>query len=138
MPATFVMRSTLQQTNLEWGSMRWISQPPATGATHLTVMEVILNAGHGHNFHKHPEQEEVIYVVEGQVEQWLERAHKLLGPGEAVFIPADMVHASFNVGDKPAKLMVTLGPCVGESGYEVVDVASELPWASLRGSPNAG
>jgi quercetin dioxygenase-like cupin family protein len=132
MPGKFVMRSTLEQTNLDWGSMGWISQPPATGATQLTVMEVILKPGHGHNFHKHPDQEEVIYIVEGQVEQWLETAHKLLGPGEAVFIPADIVHASFSVGDKPAKLLVTLGPCVGESGYELVDVANESPWAGLR------
>jgi quercetin dioxygenase-like cupin family protein len=132
MPGTFVMRSTLQQSNLEWGSMAWISQPPMTGATQLTVMEVILEPGQGHNFHKHPDQEEVIYIVEGQVEQWLETERNVLGPGEAVFIPADMVHASFNVGDKPAKLMVTLGPCVGESGYELVDVANEPPWAGLR------
>ena len=132
MPGKFVMRSTLEKTNLEWGSMGWISQPPATGATQLTVMEVILKAGQGHNFHKHPDQEEVIYIVEGQVEQWLETTHKLLGPGEAVFIPADIVHASFTVGDKPAKLLVTLGPCIGESGYELVDVAGESPWVGLR------
>jgi quercetin dioxygenase-like cupin family protein len=90
--------------------------------------------GNGHNFHKHPQQEEVIYVVEGTIEQWLERESKRLGPGEAVSIPADVVHASFSVGNAPAKLLVTLGPCVGESGYDVVDVADQAPWNGLRGA----
>jgi quercetin dioxygenase-like cupin family protein len=71
-------------------------------------------------------------VVEGRIEQWLEEKRQLLGPGEAVFIPADVVHASFNISDTPAKLMVVLAPCIGESGYSVVDVAGQAPWNSLR------
>jgi quercetin dioxygenase-like cupin family protein len=132
MAGKFVTRATIEQTNLDWGSTAFLSNPTTTGASQLTVMEVILMPGNGHNFHKHPDQEEVICVIEGRIEQWLERERTELGPGEAVFIPADVVHASFNVGNVPAKLMVTLGPCVGESGYDVVDVASEAPWKDLR------
>ena len=132
MAGTFVTRATLEQTNLDWGSTAFVSNPGATGAKQLTVMEVILTPGNGHNFHKHPDQEEVIYVIEGKIEQWLENARRELGPSEAVFIPADVVHASFNIGTKPAKLHVTLSPCVGESGYDVVDVADQAPWNTLR------
>jgi quercetin dioxygenase-like cupin family protein len=132
MAATFVTRATRSRTDLDWGSMAWISSPGATGAGQLTVMEVTLTPGNGHNFHKHPAQEEVIYVVEGSIEQWLEQERKQLGPGEAVFIPADVVHASFNTGATSAKLMVTLSPCIGESGYDLVDVAGQSPWKDLR------
>jgi quercetin dioxygenase-like cupin family protein len=112
--------------------MSFLSNPAVTQASLLTVMEVILLPGQGHNFHKHPDQEEVIAVVEGRIQQWLETKPQELGPGEAVFIPADIVHASFNVGASPAKLMVVLAPCIGESGYAVVDVADQPPWNSLR------
>jgi quercetin dioxygenase-like cupin family protein len=132
MAGKFVTRATLELTHLDWGSTAFLSNPTTTGARQLTVMEVILTPGNGHNFHKHPDQEEVICVIEGRIEQWLESRRNELGPGEAVFIPADIVHASFNTGNTPAKLMVTLGPCVGESGYDVVDVSSEAPWKELR------
>lgn len=132
MPGKFIPHAQLEPANVEWGSLAWISHPPATGAHQLTVIEVILAPGKGHDFHYHPDQEEVIYVVEGQIEQWLETERMVLRAGDSVFIPAALVHASFNTGDTPTKFLVTLGPCVGESGYDIVEVAGEAPWNSLR------
>jgi quercetin dioxygenase-like cupin family protein len=86
----------------------------------------------GHDFHKHPHQEEVIYVLEGEIEQWLDREKRILRPGDSVFIGPDVVHASFNVGERTAKMLAVLGPCIGSDGYELVDVADQEPWASLR------
>jgi hypothetical protein len=43
-----------------------------------------------------------------------------------------MVHASFNVGTSDAKIVAILGPCVGDGGYELVDVAGEPPWKDMR------
>jgi hypothetical protein len=42
------------------------------------------------------------------------------------------VHASFNVSDRNAKLLAILGPCIGSEGYELVDVAEQEPWVSLK------
>jgi quercetin dioxygenase-like cupin family protein len=53
----------------EFGASRWLSNPPNTGATQLTVIDVNLDPGKGHNFHKHPDQEEVVLVIDGRVEQ---------------------------------------------------------------------
>jgi quercetin dioxygenase-like cupin family protein len=132
MPGKFMIRSDVPPEILDWGQLRWLSNPPATGAKNLTVIDVTLDPGKGHNFHKHPDQEEVILVVSGTVEQWVDRDKRVLGPGDSAFIPGDVVHASFNVGDTDAKIVAILGPCVGAIGYEVVDVAGEAPWKSLR------
>lgn len=132
MNGKFVLSKDTPQELLDWGSLRWMSHPPSTGAGQLTVIEVILQPGKGHDFHKHPEQEEVIYVISGEVEQWLEQENKNLRSGDSVYIPADTVHASFNSGTTPATLLAILGPCVGDQGYELVDVASESPWNQLR------
>jgi quercetin dioxygenase-like cupin family protein len=93
---------------------------------------VWLKPGLGHDFHKHPDQEELITVLEGEVEQWLESEQRTLHPGDSIYIPAGVVHASFNSGAGKARLHVVLGPCVGPTGYEVVDVAAEEPWSGLR------
>jgi quercetin dioxygenase-like cupin family protein len=71
-------------------------------------------------------------VREGRVEQWLEQGEARARPGEAVYIPKDVVHASFTVGDSDAKISVILSPTAGEDGYSVIDVFEEEPWASLR------
>jgi quercetin dioxygenase-like cupin family protein len=132
MSGKFILGQQAEREQLDWGQIGWLSRPATTQAKDITVMEVTLHPGKGHDFHKHPNQEEVIYVMAGQIEQWLETKNQVLKPGDAVFIGADVVHASFNTGNGPAKLMVVLGPCVGEGGYEVVDVAGEAPWNSLR------
>ena len=99
----------------------------------LVVIEVTLTPGGGHAFHKHPQQEEVIYVVDGEVEQWREQEKQVLGPGDSVFLPGGTVHASFNVSDRDAKLLAILAPAVGDDdGYEVEEVADQPPWNALR------
>jgi quercetin dioxygenase-like cupin family protein len=128
----FVLERELEKERYEWGDVGWRCGPKVTGAAQLTVMDVTLDPGGGHAFHKHPEQEEMIIVKAGRVEQWIEREKTELGPGDSVYIDADVVHASFNDGTETARLQVVLGPCVGEVGYELVDVAAEEPWASLR------
>ncbi len=79
-----------------------------------------------------PQQEEVIYVVDGRVEQWVDRETRELGPGDMAFIPAGVVHASYNVGDGVAKILAIFGPSVG-TGFTTEEVAHEAPWNSLRG-----
>lgn len=132
MSGKFVLSRDTPQEELDWGSLRWMSHPPSTAAEQLTVIEVTLQPGKGHDFHKHPDQEEVIYVVSGEVEQWLELEKKDLHAGDSLFIPANTVHASFNSGTSAVTLLAILGPCVGDQGYELVDVASDSPWNTLR------
>jgi quercetin dioxygenase-like cupin family protein len=132
MPGKFVIAKETQLKVSDFGTSRRLSDPPGTGAEQLTVIEVNFDPGKGHNFHKHPDQEEVVLVLAGQIEQWIDREKRNLGPGDSAFIPANVVHASFNVGDQPATIAAILGPCVGPGGYEVVDVANDAPWSSLR------
>ncbi len=132
MSGKYVLSGDIEREQLDWGGLGWISRPSVTGAKQLTVMDVTLEPGHGHDFHKHPQQEEVILVREGRIEQWLEQERQALAAGEAIFIEPDTVHASFNTGSETARLTVMLGPCAGEGGYELEDVAAEEPWSSLR------
>ena len=132
MTCKFISSREVKREQVDWGSLAWFSGPVASGAKNLVVLEVNLTPACGHNFHKHPDQEEVIYLLEGEIEQWVDREKRILRPGDSAFIGADVVHASFNVSDRNAKLLAILGPCIGSEGYEVVDVAKLEPWAHLR------
>ena len=133
MKGSFAIANEVEPEILDWGQLKWMSHPPSTGARQLTVIDVSLAPGKGHDFHKHPDQEEVLYIVAGTVEHWVDQEKRILGAGDSAFVPADMVHASFNAGDDDARIVAILGPCVGDNGYELVDVAGEAPWSTLRG-----
>jgi len=133
MSGMFLPAAEIVREQLDWGWLAWCSRPAGTGAKNVVAIEVTLAPGGGHAFHKHPQQEEVIYVIEGEVEQWREEENRMLGPGDAVFLPAGTVHASFNTSHGNAKLLAILGPSIGDgNGYEVVEVADQPPWRDLR------
>ena len=95
-------------------------------------MDVTLGPGQGHDFHRHPGQEEMIIVKAGEITQYLERELARARPGDSVFIGEGVVHASFNDGAETAHLQVVIGPSIGDAGYGLEDVSGEEPWASLR------
>lgn len=128
----FIGASEARRETVPWGSLAWYSDPAATGAVDLVMVEVTLEPGAGHPFHRHPNQEELIYVLDGHVEQWVDRGKRTLAAGDSAFIGKDVVHASFNTAGRAARLLAVLGPSIGEEGYELVDVAHEEPWASIR------
>ncbi len=132
MTGKFTGSGEVQREQVPWGSLAWFSSPAVTGAKALVVVEVTINPSGGHSFHKHPNQEEAIYVIDGEVEQWIGPRKRLLAAGESAFIGKDVVHASFNASDRTAKLLAVLSPSVGPEGYELVDVAEQEPWASIR------
>jgi quercetin dioxygenase-like cupin family protein len=128
----FVMGAEVPTESFEWGSAGMRCAPPGTGCESFVVMDVRLDPGFFHAFHKHPDQDEMITVVSGKVTQFLEGESTVLGPGDSVYIDRDVVHGSYNDFDEPAELAVVLAPAVTDGGYVAVDVTAEEPWASLR------
>lgn len=132
MAGKFTFAKDVEHEQIDWGIRSWLSLPLSTGTDQLVLVEVDLMPGFGHNFHIHPNQEEIIYVISGELDQWLEQKHEILKFGDTVFIPKNTVHASFNISNKPVKFLAMLGPAVGPEGYELVDVSDQAPWKTLR------
>ena len=131
MAGAFKPGSSLTRDQHDWGVFAQVSGP-RDGLDGIVAIEATFLPGKCHDFHRHPGQEEVIYVIEGSIEQWVLDQKQVLSAGDSVVIPASAVHASFNEGSEPAKILAILSPAVGDDGYGVEDVAGEEPWASLR------
>ena len=132
MNAQYRYGNEITRDALNWGELRWISRPADNRTKNITEILVTLEPGFGHDFHFHPHQEEVLYVLEGEVEQWLETGKRTLKAGDAVFVGPGVVHASFNEKKTNARFLVVLSPSVGEGGYEIEEVAAQAPWNGLR------
>lgn len=110
-------------------NLRLLCHSPAT--KQLAVVDVTFASGEAHNFHKHPVQEEFLYVVSGKLEHWLDQEKQILGPGDGVLIPPNTPHALFNVAEGATHFLAIFGPCIGDEGWETVELAAEEPWRSL-------
>jgi len=128
----FIKNDDVQTESFDWGSAGMRCSLPGTGCESFVVMDVRLDPGFFHGFHKHPDQDEMITVVSGKVTQYLEGESTVLGPGDSVYIDKDVVHGSYNDFDEPAQLAVVLAPAVGDGGYVAIDMSADEPWASAR------
>ena len=131
MAGAFKPGSSRTRDQHDWGVFAQVSGP-RDGLDGIVAIEATFLPGKCHDFHRHPGQEEVIYVIEGSIEQWVLEEKQVLTAGDSVVIPASAVHATFNDGTEPAKILAILSPAVGEDGYGAEDVGGEEPWASLR------
>lgn len=130
--AYFHPRSTYHSETVEQGVIEWFNYPNSDDDLPMLFgARVVLTPGKGHNFHRHPGREELIFVIEGTVEQWVDQDCQILEPGDAVLIPAGCVHASFNLSAKDAVLVVVLSP-VSIDQPLTEEVAHESPWSTLR------
>jgi quercetin dioxygenase-like cupin family protein len=128
----FIPLADVRREQFDWGVIGW-RLVPAQGAQNLVVMDVELQPGGGHDFHRHPGQEEMIIVKQGTITQYVEEESSTLTAGDSVFVAAGVVHASFNDDADTAYLQVVISPSLGgETGYGLEEVAGQEPWSSLR------
>jgi quercetin dioxygenase-like cupin family protein len=129
----FVTAKDMQVEELPWGPHEWLSRPGLTQAEELLLVRVRMPPGEGPAFHRHPAMEEIIYVISGRAEQWVDTESRTLGPGDVAHIPRDVVHGTYNSGGETLVFLALLAPARSDAPA-VVDMASEEPWRSMRGS----
>ena len=128
---SFVTATTARIHYAPWGKHTWLSEPALTGTTSLTVVRVDMPPGKGHQFHSHPELDEIIYVVEGVAEQWVDRENSRLKAGEIAYIPKGVVHATHNPTKNRLTFLAILSPAASK-GPALIDHFNDEPWRSLR------
>lgn len=127
----FVTAAEMQVEASPWGPHEWLSRPGLTDAEELLLVRVLMPPERAHQFHRHPTMEEIIYVISGTAEQWVDRKSKTLRAGEMAHIPRDVVHGTYNAGKDTLVFLAILSPAKF-SGPALVDVHTEEPWRSLR------
>jgi quercetin dioxygenase-like cupin family protein len=127
----FVGDTEMEVEPSAWGPHEWLSRPGLTRADELLLVRVRMPHDRAHQFHRHPAMEEIIYVLSGTAEQWVDREKRVLHPGDVAHIPADVVHGTYNAGPDTLVFLAILAPA-SAPGPALVDVHLEEPWRSLR------
>ncbi len=109
----------------------WHCRPDMVPGTNLLFVRCRIYPGQAHKFHRHPKMEEILYVLSGTAEQWVEREKRIMTAGQSLYLAADVVHGTYNIGADALDFLAVLSPAQSE-GPGTVDVSEEEPWKSLR------
>jgi len=128
----FVRSGDVREDELDWGVIGWRCGPGNTGSTRFIVLDAVIYPGERHDFHKHPDQDEMIVVRSGRLLQYIDLDCQVLERGDSAFVEAGTVHASICEGEEPVVIEVVMAPAVGtDTGYELVDMTAVEPYAAL-------
>ena len=131
MPRRFVASSETEIQNLPGQTNHWYFKDGLGDAEHLVFVRARIVHGAGHPFHSHPEMDEIIYVLEGGMEQWIEKEKRILRPGDSLYIPRGVVHGCYNESHAECEFLAILTPAKINGPFSV-DHSTEEPWCSLR------
>ena len=129
----FITADRVQIEQQPWCTTEWLSRPGLVDTEHLLLLRAHMPPGQAHRFHRHPQTEELLYILSGTAVQWVGRERRVLVAGEMAHIPTNMVHATHNETDEVLSFLAILSPAHFE-GVNLVDVCEEEPWRSLAAS----
>jgi|SRR4029453_7247722 quercetin dioxygenase-like cupin family protein len=76
----------------------------------FSVMEFVTPPGKGVALHVHEREDELVYLLEGQIEVTLGNQKMKAVPGVMALLPRGIPHGFTNIGDKPSRLLDTILP----------------------------
>ena len=76
----------------------------------FSVMEFVTPPGKGVALHVHEREDELVYLLEGEIEVTLGDQKMKAVPGVMALLPRGIPHGFTNVGNKPSRLSDTMWP----------------------------
>lgn len=127
----FVSFDETEVERLPGKTHHWYFKPGMVKDTNLMFVRAHLPPGEAHRFHFHPKMEEILYVLSGTAEQWVEKEKRIMEPGDSLYLPAGVIHGTYNAGSEVLDFLAILSPAKSD-GPVTVEVSEQEPWKSLR------
>ncbi len=116
---TILRRADQEESSPMAGGKSLMMAGASTGAAMATVGDLTIEPGVRSGYHLHPNTEEAIFVVEGELEFRVGTSRFRASTGDCVLAPQGIGHGLENVGDTPARL-ITIYP-TAEPDREALD-----------------
>lgn len=114
-----------QAVELPWrpGYRNFVLSGRAQGVG-VSVSMGILEPGAGAPLHRHPEVDEVLVVLEGEIDVQLGEQRIRVGPEQTISIPCGVPHAFFAIGPRPARF---IGFLPRQGAYAAAEYLTDEP-----------
>ena len=117
-----VHESEVEEKKIPGRFIRWIAddktlQPKLLSSCVIRVLpgETVQPA------HSHPEGEELIYILSGFGEAWVDGKIQAIRAGSAVLFDQGSVHMIRNIGDEEMKVVCFFSPATGLANYKLYE-----------------
>ncbi len=90
----------------EFGSVHWAVREGHPAGAEQTIGLATFAAGKSNVEHIHPNCEEVVYVLDGEVEHTLGDQTTILRSGDLIVVPRDVPHRLINSSDAACKTLI--------------------------------
>ncbi|RIK35640.1 MAG: cupin domain-containing protein [Chloroflexi bacterium] len=103
-PVLAAQRAIVQE--FDWGQLHWFANSKIGNSQTTTFGKCIIKAGQANFRHSHPNCEEILQVVSGEIIHSLGDEQYRMGPGDTIVIPPNIVHNAENVGAGDAVMTI--------------------------------
>jgi len=107
--AVVVLPNSGQQLNIAGSQTLHKIKSSATNSV-FSVVEFVTPPGKGVALHVHEREDELVYLLEGEIEVTLGNQKMKAVPGVMALLPRGIPHGFMNIGNKPSRLLDTILP----------------------------
>ncbi len=97
---------SVKEVKYPWGWIRWMMNSELDPAASQTFGIVQINAGQRNPLHKHPNCEELLYVLSGSFESVVGNKTVVMHAGDIIRIPANVPHQGINNTNQPMRAVI--------------------------------
>ena len=90
----------------DWGQLIWYASRTIGNSEEMTLGKCVIKPGCENPRHYHPNCEEALQVISGQLEHTLGDEVFEMGPGDTIVIPANLIHNARNIGGDEAVMTI--------------------------------
>ncbi len=93
--------------DFDWGQLHWYASGPMHSSDHVTLGRCILKPGMANPRHYHPNCEEVLHVLTGRIEHFVDGEGWIdMNQGDTITIAQNVWHQARNTTEADAHLLI--------------------------------
>jgi quercetin dioxygenase-like cupin family protein len=90
----------------DWGRLEWMVAGKLGNSDTLTVGKCFIDPSCANPPHYHPNCDEVLHVLRGEIENRVGDDYVRMSPGDTISIPAGNIHNARNVGSDEVECLI--------------------------------
>jgi uncharacterized cupin superfamily protein len=119
MGVRLISSSAVEEIILPGRKMKRLVTAKSLGAETMSLGVIQVSPGETvRPCHAHTEEEEIIYIVRGQGEAWVDGEIAAFAPGDAILFPRKSKHMIRNTGREPLEVIFIFAPPTGPDKYQ--------------------
>ena len=128
MPSKLIDPAELPTMTFDWGVIKPLVSSHNVSDPGVSLLQVVLLPGRGHERHNHPDADEVLYVLAGVGDQMIDDGSPFaVHPGQAIWVPKGAFHSTVNTGWEPMVLLAIYAPAGAEQVLKTLPGYREVP-----------